>query len=181
MSPVISPPATAGGMEFYQGPAPAHLTVSGVQITPPDTRPWPELDGGGLFLKAHSTSRPHITNCEGAHAVDPLPRGWDDQGWYDPGAGRQRPEHRRSYDQTLADLRAARRDAEKSHGSRSESGMSRVAKIVVAKPAFKRHHARRTLAKKLTSKNHPVSKSAIHRYRKTCLQLKPLKLKPQPS
>ena len=58
--------------------------------------------------------------------------------------------------------------------------MSRVTKIVVAKSAFKRNYCTRTLAKKLTAKKHPVSKSAIHRYLKTCLQLKPLKLKLQP-
>ena len=50
VSPVISPLATAGRMEFYRGPTPGHLAVSGVQMTPPDPRPWPELDGG-LFSK----------------------------------------------------------------------------------------------------------------------------------
>ena len=60
------------------------------------------------------------------------------------------------------------------------SVMSRVAKIVVAKSTFNRHHSTRTLAKKLTAKKHPVSKSAIHRYLNACLQLKPLKLKLQP-
>ena len=58
--------------------------------------------------------------------------------------------------------------------------MSQVAKIVVAKSASKRHHSTRKQAKKLAAKNNPVSKSAIHRYLKTCLQLKPLKLKLSP-
>ena len=44
------------------------------------------------------------------------------------------------------------------------SAMSRGTKIVVAKSDFKRHLCTRTLAKKLTAKKHPVSKSAIHRY-----------------
>ena len=57
--------------------------------------------------------------------------------------------------------------------------MSRGTKIVVAKSAFKRHLCTRTLAKKLTAKKHPVSKSAIYRYLKTYLQLKPLKVKLQ--
>lgn len=65
-------------------------------------------------------------------------------------------------------------------GRGRKSAMSRVAKIVVAKSAFKRQHSTRKLAQKLTAKNHPVSKSAVHRYLKTCLQLKPLKLKLQP-
>ena len=55
--------------------------------------------------------------------------------------------------------------------------MSQLAKFVMAKSAFKRHHSTRTLAKKLTAKKHPISKSAIHRYLKACLQLKPPKLK----
>ena len=59
--------------------------------------------------------------------------------------------------------------------------MSRVAKIVVAKSAFKRYHSTRTLAKKLTAEKHPGSKSAIHHYLKSCPQLKLLKLNLQPS
>ena len=33
---VISPPTTAGRVEFYRGPAPEHLTVSGGHMTPHD-------------------------------------------------------------------------------------------------------------------------------------------------
>ena len=65
-------------------------------------------------------------------------------------------------------------------GRGRKSAISQMAKNAVAKSAFKRHHFTRTLAKKLTAKKHRVSKSAIYRYLKTCLQLKPLKLKLQP-
>ena len=33
---IISPPATAGLMKFYRGPAPGHLTVSGGHMIPRD-------------------------------------------------------------------------------------------------------------------------------------------------
>ena len=62
-------------------------------------------------------------------------------------------------------------------GQGRKSSMSRMAKIVMAKSAFKRHHSTQMLAKKLTAKKYPVSKSAIHRILKTCFKLKPLKPK----
>ena len=58
--------------------------------------------------------------------------------------------------------------------------MSRVAKIVVAKSVLKPHQSTRKLARKLTTKQHPISKSAVHRYLRHCLQLKSLKLRRQP-
>ena len=50
--------------------------------------------------------------------------------------------------------------------------MSRVARIAVASSALKRHQSTRELVRKLTAKQHSVSKSAVHRYLWTCLQLK---------
>ena len=58
--------------------------------------------------------------------------------------------------------------------------MSRVVKIVVAKSVLKRHQSTRKLALKLSGKQHPASKSAVHRYLRHCLCLKPLKLRMQP-
>ena len=88
-------------------------------MTPDLGRYWTEEDNP---LEAPNASRPHIANNgEGAHAVDPLPRRWDDQGWDDPGAGRHRPGRRPSYHQTPADQRSPRRDDGKSHWSKVEA------------------------------------------------------------
>ncbi|XP_037084753.1 dipeptidase 1-like [Pollicipes pollicipes] len=62
-------------------------------------------------------------------------------------------------------------------GRGRRSALSRVAKIVIAKLAFKRRHSTRTLAGKLTAKKHLASKSAVQRYLKTSLELKPLDLR----
>lgn len=58
--------------------------------------------------------------------------------------------------------------------------LSRVAKIVLAKAALKRHQSVRKLATKLTAKGHPASKSTVHQYLTKCLHLKSLKLRRQP-
>ena len=58
--------------------------------------------------------------------------------------------------------------------------LSRVAKIVLAKAVLKRRQSTRKLAKKLTEKGHPVSKTTVHNYMAKCLGLKPLNLRRQP-
>lgn len=58
--------------------------------------------------------------------------------------------------------------------------LTRVAKIVLAKAALKRRQSTRKLAKKLTAKGHPVSKTTVHSYLTKCLHLKPLKPRRQP-
>ena len=58
--------------------------------------------------------------------------------------------------------------------------LSRVAKIVLAKTVLKRRQSTRKLAKKLTEKGHPVSKTTVHSYMTKCLGLKKLKLRRQP-
>ena len=109
-------------------------------------------------FEAPNLPRPRIANNgEEAHAVDPLPRGLDDQGWDDPGACRQKPGSRPSYDQTLAEPRSPRREDESSSGSNAEvshepSGQDRRGEVGLQEAALTR-----TLAKKLTAKNHPVS------------------------
>ena len=65
-------------------------------------------------------------------------------------------------------------------GRGRKTAMSRVAKIVVAKSVMKRHQSTRKLARKLSAKNHPASKSAVHRYLRQCLRLKPLKPRVEP-
>ncbi|XP_043229039.1 uncharacterized protein LOC122385098 [Amphibalanus amphitrite] len=65
-------------------------------------------------------------------------------------------------------------------GRGRKTAMSRVAKIVVAKSVTKRHQSTRKLARKLSAKNHPASKSAVHRYLRQCLRLKPLKPRVEP-
>ena len=55
-----------------------------------------------------------------------------------------------------------------------------MAKIVLAKAVLKRRQSTRKLAKKLTEKGHPVSKTTVHNYMTKCLGLKPLKLRRQP-
>ena len=42
--------------------------------------------------------------------------------------------------------------------------MSRVAKTVVAKPVLKRPQSTRKLARKMNGRQHPASKTAVHRY-----------------
>ncbi|XP_037071377.1 uncharacterized protein LOC119092522 [Pollicipes pollicipes] len=61
-----------------------------------------------------------------------------------------------------------------------KSALSRVAKMVIAKSVFKRHHSTRTLARKLAAEEHTIYKSAVHRYLNTSLQLKSFKLRMQP-
>ena len=65
-------------------------------------------------------------------------------------------------------------------GRGRKTSMSRVTKIVVAKSVLKRHQSTRKLARKLSGKQHPASKSTVHRYLRQCLRLKPLKLRMQP-
>lgn len=65
-------------------------------------------------------------------------------------------------------------------GRGRKTSISRVAKIVLAKSVLKRHQSTRKLARKLTGKHHPVSKSTVQRYLKQCLHLKPLKPHRQP-
>ena len=65
-------------------------------------------------------------------------------------------------------------------GRGRKTAMSRVTKIVVAKSVLKRHQSTRKLARKLSGKQHPASKSTVHRYLRQCLRLKPLKLRMQP-
>ena len=69
---------------------------------------------------------------------------------------------------------------ENRRGRGRKTAMSRVAKIVVAKSVVKRHQSTRKLARKLGAKQHPVSKSAVHRYLRQCLRLKPLRLRKEP-
>lgn len=74
-----------------------------------------------------------------------------------------------------------RGDTPENHKGRGrKTAMTRAAKIVVAKSVLKRHQSTRALARKLTGKQHPVSKSAMHRYLRHCLQLNPLQLRRQP-
>ena len=47
--------------------------------------------------------------------------------------------------------------------------LSRVAKIVLAKAVLKRRQSTRKLAKKLTEKGHPVSKTTVDNYMTECL------------
>ena len=58
--------------------------------------------------------------------------------------------------------------------------MSHVGKSGLPKSVLKRHQSTRKLSRKLTAKQHAVSKSAVHRYLRHCLQLKLLKLRRQP-
>ena len=55
--------------------------------------------------------------------------------------------------------------------------LSCVAKIVLAKDAFKRHRSVRKLAMRLTAKGHPASKTTVHKCMTKCLHLKALKLR----
>ena len=58
--------------------------------------------------------------------------------------------------------------------------LTRVSKIVLAKCVQKRHQSTRKLARKLTSKGYPASKTTVHNYMTKCLHLKPLKPRCQP-
>ena len=58
--------------------------------------------------------------------------------------------------------------------------LSRVAKIVVAEVALKRRQSVRKLARKLTAKGHPTSKTSVHQHLTMCLHLKSPKLRRQP-
>lgn len=69
---------------------------------------------------------------------------------------------------------------ENRRGRGRKTVLSRVAKIVLAKATLKRRQSTRKLAKKLTEKGHPVSKTTVHHYMTKCLRLKPLKLRQQP-
>ena len=61
-----------------------------------------------------------------------------------------------------------------------KSYISRVAKIVIAKSVLKRGQSTRKLARRLTASGHPVSKSAVHRYLRVTMKLKPIKPRLQP-
>ena len=50
----------------------------------------------------------------------------------------------------------------------------------LAKSVLKRQQSTRKLVRKMTAKQHPVSKSAMYRYLQHCLHLKPLHLRRQP-
>ena len=65
-------------------------------------------------------------------------------------------------------------------GRGRKAAMDRIAKIVVAKSVLKRGQSTRKLARKLTARQHPVSKTTVHRYLRTCLHLRPLKRRRQP-
>ena len=86
---------------------------------------------------------------------------------------------KRSLERWLA-LHRAGKGLENQAGRGRKSTITRVAKIVIAKSAFKRGHSTRKLSSKLSQRGHPVSKSTVHRYLRTCLGLKPLKPQLQP-
>ena len=65
-------------------------------------------------------------------------------------------------------------------GRGRKSSISRVAKIVIAKSVLKRGQSTRKLARRLTASGHPVSKSAVHRYLRVTMKLKPIKPRLQP-
>ena len=58
--------------------------------------------------------------------------------------------------------------------------LTRTAKIVISKSVGKRHQSTRKLAKRLTVRGHPTSKSAVHRYLRENLGLKSYKRPHQP-
>ena len=86
---------------------------------------------------------------------------------------------KRSLERWLA-LHGAGKGLENQEGRGRKSTITRIAKIVIAKSAFKRGHSTRKLSNKLSQRGHPVSKSSVHRYLRTCLGLKPLKSQLQP-
>ena len=57
-------------------------------------------------------------------------------------------------------------------GRGRKSSVNRVVKIVIAKSVLKRGQSTRKLARRLTARGHPVSKSTIHRYLRVSLKLK---------
>ena len=59
-----------------------------------------------------------------------------------------------------------------------KTALSRVAKIVIAKSTFKKHHST-SLTRKLNEMHVPASKSTLHQYLKTILKLKLLSFRMQ--
>lgn len=61
------------------------------------------------------------------------------------------------------------------------TALSRVAKIVLANAALKKQKCVKKLARKLTAKGSPTSKTSVHQYLTKCLHSKEMKLRRQPS
>ena len=57
-------------------------------------------------------------------------------------------------------------------GRGSKTALSRVAKIILAKAALKRQQCVKKLARKLTAKGHPTSKTSVHQYLTKCVHFK---------
>lgn len=129
-----------------------------------------------ISREAPKARGPDISHNEGAHVIDALSHCEHGERRPDPGPGRQAVADWAQGPKRWMALDRRGETLENCKGRGRKTAMSRVAKIVKVKSVLKRHQSKRSLARKLTGRQYPVSKSAVHRYLRHCLQKKPLKL-----
>ena len=176
-----SPRPTAKLMESYRDPTPGHLRSSVGQVTLPGDLT-PAAAGRQRSVPERYPGRTdQVSNMVKEHSLSTRYRavGMVNGGMTQGQVAEELGVGVRTIKRWMA--RDRQEEAlENRKGRGRETSISRVAKIVLAKSALKRHQSTRKLARKLTGKHHPVSKSTVQRYLKQCLHLKPLKPHRQP-